>query len=1119
MKKKCNRLYLEYSLKSKIVLEMKILGFLLFVLVTTVEATTYSQQAKFTMNLEEVSVKEVFSEIENRSEFIFIYSEKDVDLNRKVNISVDNQNVAHVLEQLFEGTNNYFEINNRQIAILLNDEKEVVEVAKTVIQQDEKRIITGNVIDIKGEPIPGVSILVKDNNIGTITDIDGKYSLEVPENAKILVFSFIGMNTQEVTLGMQSIVNVKLEESFVGLEEVVAIGYGTQKKSDVISSVASVDAEELTKSTSSDLGEMLRGKATGVLISTSDASPGSSSNIQIRGKRSINGGNDPLVIVDGVQVSSLNDVNPGDIASMEVLKDAASQAIYGARASNGVILITTVRGKEGKIQVNFSGYTGVQTLQKHFETYNGDEFIAYKREAYRASNGGVFLPDEQVFSASELETIASGEYINWEDKILNSTANITNGDISISAGTEKTKIYSSFNFFTQEGLIKGSNYKRGQIRLNLDQTINSWLKVGINTSYQISEKDNPGVAYTDDAGSMLLRSITTSPLGQVYNEDGSLKIHPSDVQDSFNPLLDLNEITNNIEDKRDIINVFLDIKPFKGFNYRFNASKTSTNRKTIIYNSSKSLLGIQAGGQGLGSITYDENKSWQLENIFNYDFDLSNENHKLNLTFVQSVLNTKTSYLTNEARNFANDNLGIYGISAAGTNQTTIGGLERNLVSFVGRAQYNFAGKYYLSASMRADGSSVFGDNNKWGYFPAVGGGWNVHHEGFLSDSFINILKLRASYGSVGNEGIEPYQSLNTLISRDYIINGSKTGGLLPGDSRANPDLKWETSTTFNLAVDYGVINNRFNGTIEFYNTRTKDLLVDRALAAVTGYSVSKSNVGEIENKGIEASLNIDVIRKEDFSLSAGISVNSNRNKIISLYGEDNDGDGKEDDDVANGWFIGKPIDVYYDYLWQGIFTSQEQIDNSNTPDAELGDIHVWDRDPSDGELNGDDRVITSQEADWYGTFTVNMEYKNFDFSTSLYTVQGVTKFNPFLVDYQTGGNPRGILSGVKQNYWTPENPTGDRPRPLESRGRRFMDVGNVTAGLEDASFFRLQNITLGYSLPDNILKNLKLSKFRIYVTGQNLVTITDFQSFSPENDAYSYPESISVSAGVQVGF
>jgi len=335
-----------------------------------------------------------------------------------------------------------------------------------------------------------------------------------------------------------------------------------------------------------------------------------------------------------------------------------------------------------------------------------------------------------------------------------------------------------------------------------------------------------------------------------------------------------------------------------------------------------------------------------------------------------------------------------------------------------------------------------------------------------------------------------------------------------------NPDLKWETSTTFNVALDFGFMpNSRINGTFELYNTRTEDLLVNRAIEQVTGYSRKIVNLGEIENKGVELSLNGDIINKADFTLGAGIMVNMNRNKIISLYGEDNDGDGIEDDDVANRWFIGQPIDVYYDYKMVGIFSTAEEVAASNTPDAEPGDIQVWDRDPTDGVLNPDDRVITDQTPDWYGTFNLNMTLKGFDLSASIYTVQGVTKFNTFLVDYWTGGNPRGILSGVKQDYWTPEHTSGTRARPLEATGRRFMDQGNVTAGLQDASFVRLQNVTIGYSLPQTVLTKMRLSNLRLYVTGQNLFTITDFEAYSPENDARSYPETVSVIGGLQIGF
>jgi len=981
--------------------------------------------------------------------------------------------------------------------------------------------VSGTITDSTGQPLSGANILEKGTSNGTLADFDGNFTINVSDQKSVLVISFIGYATQEIVVGNQKILKITMQESASSLDEVIVVGYGSQIKSNLISSVAKVDTEELNKVPSSDLGEMLRGKAAGVIITTADASPGSSSNILIRGKQSINGGNAPLILIDGVQATSINDVNPNDVSSMEILKDAAAQAIYGARASNGVILITTKRGKIGKMQINYSGYTGLQSIQKHFDTYTGPEFVAYKREAFRANGGytGQFPLDSDIFTSAELQTIQSGEYINWEDKILQD-APITSHNINLTGGTEKLQVFSSLNYFSQEGIVRGTDFDRGIIRLNIDYDFNDWLKAGINSSWQISQKANPGTStVTNNPDSaMLVRSITTSPLGQIYNDDGSLKLHPSDVQDSWNPLLDLKEITNDTKENQNIMNVFVDISPFKGLKYRFNVSRTYLNRKNYFFSSSKSLKGTLAGGLGLGSISYVDNEQWQIENIVNYNTDFGTENHKLGLTFVQSYLNTKFNQFVNSASNIPSDAIGIYYL-AAGVNQPDITAYERSLVSYVVRAQYDFAGKYHFAGSMRADASSVFGANNKWGYFPAVSAGWNIDREDFLDNSkIVDVLKLRASYGSVGNEGIQPYQSLTTVVPYDYIFGGTKAAGLLPGASLPNPDLKWETSTTFNAGIDFGFLEgSRISGVLEFYNTRTKDLLVNRAIPQVTGYSRKIVNLGEVENKGIELSLNGDIIKKDDFTLSAGIVFNRNRNKIISLYGEDSDGDGIEDDDVANGWFIGQPIDVYYDYQMVGIFSTPEEVAASITPSSEPGDIKVRDVN-GNGVFDPDDRVITKQGPDWYGTFTLNMTYKGFDLSGSLYTVQGVTKFNTFLVDYWTGGNQRGILSGIKQDYWTPEHTNGTRPRPLEARGRRFMDQGNVTAGLQDASFVRLQNLTVGYSLPQSILDKLKLNKLRIYLTGQNLFTVTDFEAYSPENDARAYPETVSVTAGLQIG-
>jgi len=979
----------------------------------------------------------------------------------------------------------------------------------------QNNTITGKVTDTLGMPLPAVSVTIQGSSSGTNTDLDGNYSIQASPT-QTLLFSYVGMKSSSRLVGNQTKIDMVLQEDSM-LETVVVIGYGSKKKSDIISSVVSIKAGDLTKVATSDIGEMLRGKAAGVQVTLASGAPGGSSTIRIRGQRSISGGNDPIVIADGVRIGSINDINANDIESMEVLKDAAAQAIYGARASNGVILITTKRGKEGRMSVSYNGFSGIQTINRNFDIYSGEEFAQLKREAYRTNNGGIYRPDEEIFSALELASVQSGKYIDWEDLILR-TGTTQNHAINVSAGTDKFSIFSSLNYIKTEGVIPNSDYNKVGLRLNVDQKINSWLKAGLNTSFQFSDTNNPNTNSPNASGTnnsgILITSITTAPLGNPYNEDGTLRYLPGGFAENKNPMIDLFETTNLVEQRNDILNLFLDIAPFEGFNYRINASRRSYNYKRLSYNTTKSLAGIANSGQGSGAIQFQDNVEWQLENILTYKFDVEEKNH-FNITAVQSIAKTEANSFTNTAERIPNDILGIYGLGGAFLNTPSISGTRRGIVSAVGRIEYDYDNKYYFTVSGRADGSTVFGKNNKWAYFPAANLGWNVYKENFLKDvEEVSNLKLRFSYGSVGNEGISPGLSQSTADQNNYIIDGNPVTGYVPGNELPNPDLKWETSTTFNAAIDLGLFNNRITSTVEFYNTRTKDLLVRKALNASSGYNYQWNNIGEIENQGIEVTVNGDVIRNENIKFNVGVSFTKNRNKIISLYGNDADGDGREDNDVANRWFIGQSIGVYYQYQPIGIFQEGEDIVNSAQPLAQPGDIKLRDVN-GDGLINDQDRVITSQAPDWYGTLSLNLEYKNFDMSADFYTVQGITKDNPFLYGYSEGGSLRGIKNGIKQNYWTPENPGGDFPRPRE--GNDPNDIR--TLGLQDASYFRLQNITLGYRLPESILNKLGLTNFRLYVTGSNLFTITDFQSYSPERNPNEYPEPVTLVTGLQIGF
>ena len=1079
---------------------MKLTMIFLLVALIHVSASVYSQQTKLSISIQNASVKEVLKQIEDQSDFFFLYKNENIDVNRIVTVDIKEKSIEYLLDQVFKGTTVSYEVVNRQI-VLIDKGK-----GNFNLPNQQQKSITGKVTDSSGGVLPGVSVVIKGTTIGTITDGNGKFSISnVPEKATLL-FSFVGMKTQEVPVGSKTNINVSLDEETIGLEEVVAVGYGVQKKSDVISSVASVKAEKLAKVVTLDVGEMLRGKAAGVQITTSDAGPGGTSNIQIRGKGSLAAGTSPIVIADGVEVGAINDINASDIASVEILKDAAAQAIYGARASNGVILITTKRGKAGETKVNYSGYYGIQNVHKNFDVYTPEEFAQMKREAFRTNNGGNFGTDSQVFSAIELASLQNKSYIDWE-KLVISSGSIQNHDLSITGGTEKTKFFFSANYQNQKGVVPNTDFNKGMVRFNLDQTINSWLKFGLNSSLSITKSNDPGV------GGVLNEVVRSSPLGLVYNDDGTLRVHPTGFQENWNPLNDLQEVSLLKNSRNDLVNIFLEATLMKGMTYKLSVSRRSWNYRQDSYSTAHSNAGY-TNGMGSGSLQFQDNNSWTLDNILSYAKDFNS--HHFSTTLIQSSNEQNSHYFQLGFPKVPNDLLGVYGLESALSWKPSISGSQRRLLSFAGRVQYDYASKYYITLSGRRDGSSVFGQDTKWGFFPAVAIGWNIYKESFLSNfKPLTNLKLKASYGSVGNEAILPYGSLASADQWDYITAGNKLSGYAPGSLLPNPSLKWETSTTLNTAVDFGFFDNRITGTVEYYNTSTTDLLVNRNVNAATGYTTIRDNIGEIRNSGVELQLDGQIIRKKDFTLGAGITFSKNKNQIVKLFGDLN-GDGKEDDYPANNWFIGHPIDVFYDFIYDGIWQESDvaAIKTSAQPTAKPGEVRVKDVN-GDGKLDNADRQIVSKMPKWLGSFNLNAKYKGFDLSADIATVQGIMRYNKYLAEYAYGGDLRGLFNGIKVDYWTPENPGGYFPRPNNASSPGYLGL----CARQDASFVKLSNISLGYTLPAKLISNLRLSSLRVYCTGQNLYTITKYESYNPEQDSDAYPESRTISFGVQVGF
>lgn len=979
----------------------------------------------------------------------------------------------------------------------------------TAYGYSQTKTVTGTVSDNMG-PMPGVNVLVKGTTNGVVTDFDGEFTIDDVSNDDTLVFSYIGFVSQEVPVGTQTEINITLIEDTQALDEVVVVGYGTQKKSNVIGSVTSVEVEEATNVPTTNVSEMLRGRAAGVQVNLGDARPGGNSNIVIRGNVSVApGGNSPLIIVDGLPFDNLNDVAPDDIANIEILKDASSTAIYGSRASNGVILVTTKRGKVGKATVNYHGYTTVQTLTKNFNQYTGSQFIDLRREANRNRFTGDYLSDENIFTPFELEAIENQNFVDWEDLVLRDAV-IQSHALSFSAGSEKTKVFSSFNYFSQEGIIPNSGFDRGTFKLNLEQKISDKLTfLGI-INYQNAKQDR-------ETGGINFTTIT--PLAQPYTADGELqKFYLGPSNTSVNPLWDQRESVDETKINLTDVNLSLiyDIAP--NLSYTLKTFLRNRNTNQGVYRSSLHSAGDE-GIDGLGVLSNTLFKQVLVENILNYTPQI-NDKHSLDLTAVQAFDERRTEYTQLDKSGFTNDALGFNGNATELLNNVRDVS-QRRLLSFLGRVRYGYLDRYLLEATARADGASVFAENNKWGFFPAVSAAWKMHMEPFMQDiDAINEMKFRVSYGATGNQGINPLESLGVADDLPYVFGDETVAGATASSRLPNPDLKWETTTTLNAGVDFRLFNNLFQGTFEYYKANTTDLLLDRAIAGTTGFNVIRFNSGEIQNQGIEASLTSNIIRKEDFSWSLGLVFSRNRNEVISLTGElDDEGNPIDITDANSGrrLSVGQSINNIWLPKYDGIYQEGDDIAGSGNPLAQPGDVRVVDQD-GNGQIDNRDNVFTNTDPDWYGSITNTITYKNFDLFADIYIVQNATRLNPVLAN---GELWKGAINGIRTKYYTPEFPSTEYPRPKPDTHLHLFPFA-----VRDASYVRLRTLTLGYNIPRDTFSKIGLQSAKVYLTGTNLFTFTDFKSYSPEqtplnNDqnGSAFPETRNITLGVKLGF
>lgn len=979
----------------------------------------------------------------------------------------------------------------------------------SVASVQQQRQASGVVKDATGGPIIGATVLEKGTTNGTITDIDGHFSFKVKPGA-VIEISYIGYVTQTLPAGPN--MNVTLQEDSETLDEVVVVGYGVQKKSDVTGSVTSVPKERLDRLPVTNVLQAVQGATAGVTITQSSSIPGDAPSALVRGQNSINANSGPYIVVDGVPINktggSLNDIAPSDIESMEILKDASATAIYGTNGANGVILITTKHGKSGKPTIKYSGYVGFEDFSHKLDFCNGEQIIQRYKD-YVAINPGESMYSENVKYANEADNYAAGKQTDWIYDVASQTGIITDHNISINGGAEKVRYYVSADYLNQKGVLKGYDYKRYSLRTNIDMEVTDYLKVGTNTYIASHNRDGGRVNF--------LNAEAMSPWGKMYEEDGSYCIYPMYSEQLWsNPMIG----TTKQAERRQwniSINGYAEMDfgkiwaPLKGLTYKFNGGFSYAPKRESTY------TGAAANDlNGTGKIFNSETQTYTIENIVTYARDI--QKHHFDLTALYAASRKKYTESTAQGQKFINDDLGFNNIGSAET--ASVGSYTDlyTTVSQMGRLNYSFDSRYLFTFTVRRDGSSVFGKNNKYGTFPSVALGWNIANESFMekTSDWLNNLKLRLSYGKAGNEAIGVYQTLVKLNSSKFASGGNAVVGLYPNSRMGNADLSWETTKTFNVGIDFSVFNNRINGNLDVYTSKTTGLLLKRNLPKMSGFSDVYANMGETQNRGIELTINSKNIVTKDFTWGSSLVFSWNKNEIKDLYG-----DGK--DDLGNRWFIGQPIGVIYDYDMVGIWQEDEiaRGDHKNwDPVAEAGDVKLADLN-GDGQINDEDRHVKGQTTPkWIGGLTNTFTYKNFSLSVFIQTTQGLMKNNRLI---GMAGDEMGRRNTTTEiGYWTPENQSN------QWRSLRKQSNKHGYGFAEDASFTRVKDITLSYVFPEKWMKRVGLGGLTIYATGRNLFTFTDWIGWDPEtrqdprgsdNWEDNYPMTKSYTFGINLTF
>lgn len=951
----------------------------------------------------------------------------------------------------------------------------------------DRTVITGKVTDENDAPLPGATIAVKGTSTGTQTGPEGQFSINAPAAGTVLIVTFIGYADQEIPVDGRSVINVKLQEKSNALEQVVVVGYGSQRKSDVTGAVTSANLEDFRNAPNTNIVQSLQGTVPGLNIGQV-TSAGSTPSINIRGANTISGNSNVLIVLDGIQYNgSLESINPDDIASIDVLKDASSTAVYGAQAANGVLLITTRKGKSGqKPRFSFSSSYSTQTPTVKLRPLQYDGYLDHVRqlhynEAYLAPDYTTPNPDFDMASKMD-ETMkdADGNIVtrefDWWDEATN-PGFINDNQLSISGGSERVSYLFSGGYTNQSGFIINDKFKRKSLRINLDMHATKWWKIGIQSFGSFVNKDGaePGMSSI----------IQQSPLIEPYDEQGKLKPFPFNTNYS-NPFM-----TYDVDDYERhnyfFVNLYSDMEiPFiKGLNYRINFG----NNYRINQHNKASIYG--AGLAGNASKDVESYYDYTFDNILTYKRSFAE--HDVTATFVYGAIERKNDYTLSEANGFSRLTLG-YNSLEQGTNQYATSNAWREALEYqMARINYGYAGKYLFTATLRRDGFSGFAANHKYGYFPSVALGWVLSNESFFKPAWVDFLKVRAGYGISGNQ-TSRYNSLSRINSRASYVFG-EGGSTLFGQqvqSLANADLSWEKTAGLNVGADFTLLAGRLTGSLDYYSNHTKDLLFSVTIPGITGFTSINSNVGELQNKGIELVLNSRNVDTRQFKWNTTLSFSHNNNKILTLTGMDANKDGKEDDLISSGLFIGHSLSTEFDYLTNGIYQIGEDIPAGYSP----GTYRIVDVDGSGGITVADRTIIGKRDPAYRVSLLNTFEYRGFTLSVFLNSIQGgkngyIGANSPVRVR-DDNAIRYNYLDGI--DYWSPVNPDGKYPQSLVA--------GAISPNVfQQRSFVRLQDVSLSYRFGGNWVKSLNIQNLNVYVSGKNLATWTKWEGWDPETN------------------